>query len=123
MPVHYCIDDNRRLVHTVCEGDLVYADVTAYFQALGSDPAFVDQLNLLLELRADNVLTPREVFGMVEPMRNAFGNRRFNRVAIVTFTDSWYRYARKFDATSTGFFAEPRMFRELDTALAWLVPS
>jgi len=120
MPVNYSIDSNQGLVHTVCEGDLVFDEVANHFRELGSDPAFVDQLNLLLELRADNVPTTQQVFNMIEPLRGAVGNRRFNRVAVVAFSEAWYGYARMFDAASSGFFMEPRVFSDLDTARAWI---
>ena len=120
MPVRYTIDSTRGLVHTVCEGDLVFDEITAHFVALGSDPAFIDGLDLLLELCADNMPTTRQVFDMVAPMRAAVGNRRFQRVAVVASTKAWYAFARTFDSASTGFFIEPRLFRDLDTARAWL---
>lgn len=120
MPVRFHIDEEKNLVHTVCDGVLTFVDVTNHFTQLGAHPAFDDQRDLLLELRADNMPTTRQVFDMIGPMREAFGNRRFNRVAVVVYSDAWYGYARMFDAASVGFFAEPRVFRDINAATAWL---
>ena len=64
--------------------------------------------------------TTQQVFLLVEPLKAAVGNRRFNRVAVVAFSEAWYGYARMFDAATTGFFYEPRVFRDLEEAQLWL---
>ena len=121
MPVTYSIDNARNIIHTRCEGEVTFQEVTDHFAKLISDPTCPPRLNVLLDLTgltsAPTSEQVRRVSSVIEDSRKHIV---FDTCAIAVSSELLYGMMRIFEVFTEKNFRQTRTFRSLDKAREWL---
>ena len=121
MPIKYEIDGGRRLIHTRCVGATTLAEVMDHFQALRSDAAVPEEMNVLLDLSHQ---TSAPDSAQIKKIAAATGRMRevvqWGALAVVARSDVLFGMSRMLEVMAEPHFATIRVFRDLAPAEAWL---
>jgi hypothetical protein len=120
VPVEYKIDPRRRLIRTVCTGDVNPKEVSDHFRELANDPTRPDRLNVLLDLTEVSSIPDTDQVRAVSYELNKRSNLKFNACAIVARTDVLFGMMRMFEVFAEGSFVTTRVFHTTADAEAWL---
>jgi stage II sporulation SpoAA-like protein len=119
--MHYKIDSERGMLFIVAEGEITQAERLEAMQAWISDPEFRPGLQTLADLsESANVPTLAELEEIVAHMRRYAAAIGQKRIAIVTTRPVTFGVARQFGALAPGAFVTVQVFKDRDSALAWL---
>jgi len=121
MPMYYKIDSDRGMLFVVAEGETSQAERLAAMQTWLNDPEFRPGLQTLADFsESANVPTLAELEEIVlyiKKFASAIGQKK---IAIVTNRPVSFGVARQFGALAPGGFLTVQVFKDRDTALAWL---
>lgn len=121
MPVTYKIYPAKKLIRTMCIGDVSPEEVRDHFRDLQRDPHRPDRLNVLLDLTEATSLPEtqdlRDVSFQLKELRRSV---QFDACAIVTADDALFGMMRMFEVFASDYFVVSQVFREIADAEAWL---
>jgi sulfate adenylyltransferase subunit 1 (EFTu-like GTPase family) len=121
MAMNYKIDSERGLLFVAAEGETSQAERLEAMQAWMRDPEFRPGLQTLADFsESESVPTLAELEEIVGYMRrhqSAIGQKK---IAIVSTRPVSFGVARQFGALAPGEFLTVQVFKDRDTALAWL---
>jgi hypothetical protein len=121
MPMHYRIDSKRGMLFIVAEGETTQAERLETMQLWMSDPEFRPGLQTLADFsESANVPTLTELEEIVAQMRRYASAIGQKRIAIVAARPASFGVARQFGALAPGAFLTIQVFKDHETALAWL---
>ncbi|HUA62891.1 MAG TPA: hypothetical protein VML19_29315 [Verrucomicrobiae bacterium] len=119
MPIRYEIDADRRLVHTIAEGCVTFAEMRDYQSQLEADPAFDANFDQIIDFTAaaDVHLTTEQV--MTLGRRCIFSQR--SRRALAATKPAVFGWGRAWKAYHENKFPnEVEVFYSFDAAMEWL---
>jgi SpoIIAA-like len=121
MPMHARIDSERGMLFIVAEGETTQAERFEAMQAWMRDPEFRPGLQTLADFsESANVPTLGELEEIVAYMRQYASAIGQKRIAIVTARPVSFGVARQFGALAPGAFLTVQVFKDRESALAWL---
>lgn len=121
MPMRYRIDSERGMLFVEAEGDTTQAERLEAMQAWIRDPDFRPGLQTLADFsEATNVPTLAELEEIVDYMRRYATTIGQKRIAMVTSRPVSFGVARQFGALAPGAFLTVQVFKDRESALAWL---
>jgi hypothetical protein len=121
MPMHYRIDAERGLLFVVAEGETTQAERFEVMQKWMDDPDFRPGLSTLADFsESANVPTLAELEEIVEYMRRYATTIGQTRIAMVAGRAVSFGVARQFGALAPGAFLTVQVFKDRESALAWL---
>jgi hypothetical protein len=121
MPMRYRIDSECGMLFVVAEGETTQAERLEAMQAWMSDPEFRPGLQTLADFSdITNVPTLAELEDIVAYMRRHAATIGQKRIAIVAARAVSFGVARQFGALAPGAFLTVQVFKDRESALAWL---
>ena len=119
MPVTYRLDPDEEIITTTCSGVATIEEVLEHFEALESDHALPERLDVLLDL-VDMTSTPDT--SQLKEVVHALDRPevRWGACAIVASRDVVFGMLRMFEVFAEGKFESTRVFREREQAWSWL---
>lgn len=121
MPVSYKIEPEKKLIRTVCTGDVNPEEVNNHFRDLARDPDRPDQLNVLLDLtKMSSVPESGQVRAVGFTLKRYRPTLLFNACAIVAASDVLFGMMRMFEVFARDSFVITQVFRSTADAEVWL---
>jgi stage II sporulation SpoAA-like protein len=121
MPMRYKIDSERGMLFIEADGETTQAERLEAMQAWISDPDFRHGLQTLADFsESTNVPTLAELQEIINFMRRYATTIGQKRIAMVTSRAVSFGVARQFGALAPGAFLTVQVFRDRESALAWL---
>jgi hypothetical protein len=121
MPMHYQIDSERGMLFIVAEGETTQAERLEAMQAWMRDPEFRPGLQTLADFsESSNVPTLAELEEIVAYIRQYASAIGQIRIAIVAARPVIFGVARQFGALAPGAYLTVQVFKDRESALAWL---
>lgn len=121
MPMRYTIDTERGMLFIEAAGETTQAERLEAMQAWISDPRFRPGLKTLADFsQSTNVPTLAELEDIVAFMRRYATAIGHVRIAMVTARAVTFGVARQFGALAPGAFVTVQVFKDRESALAWL---
>jgi hypothetical protein len=121
MPMRYKIDSERGMLFVEADGETTQAERFQAMQAWISDPAFRPGLQTLADFsESTNVPTLAELEEIVAFMRRYATSIGQIRIAMVAARAVSFGVARQFGALAPGAFVTVQVFKDRESALAWL---
>jgi SpoIIAA-like len=121
MPMRYKIDSERGMLFIEADGETTQAERLEAMQAWISDPDFRPGLQTLADFsESTNVPTLAELQEIVDYMRRYATTIGQKRIAMVTSRAVSFGVARQFGALTPGAFLTIQVFKDRESALAWL---
>jgi hypothetical protein len=121
MPMYYKIDSEHGMLFVAAEGETSQAERLEAMQTWMRDPEFRPGLQTLADFsKSADVPTLaelEEIVGYMSRFQSAIGQKK---IAMVTTRPVSFGVARQFGALAPGEFLTVRVFKDRDTALAWL---
>jgi hypothetical protein len=121
MPMHYRIDSERGMPFIVAEGETTQVERLEAMRAWMNDPKFRSGLQTLADFsESANVPTLAELEEIVASMQRNATTIGQVRIAIVAARAVSFGVARQFGALAPGAFVTVQVFKDRQSALAWL---
>jgi hypothetical protein len=121
VPVLYEIDKMKNIIRTRCIGKVTFEEVIDHFRILENDPYCPEQLDVLLDLSAQESLPERvQLMAVSHEIGRIQGKVRFNACAIVVPSDAFFGMIRMFEVFVEKKFMVTQVFRTIDEAENWL---
>lgn len=121
MPVTYTIDSQAKLIRTTCSNPTKLEEVIDHFRTLSTDPAYVNDLDVLLDVtNAGIVPDSRQLSAVSMELGRLGGKLKFGTCAIIAGGDAIFGMMRMFEAFTRKHFREISVFREAQSAEEWL---
>lgn len=121
MPMRYRIESERGMLFVEAEGETTQAERLEAMHAWVSDPAFRPGLHTLADFsESTNVPTLVELEEIVAFMRRYATTIGQIRIAVVAARAVSFGVARQFGALAPGGFVTVQVFKDRESALAWL---
>jgi len=121
VPVSYKIEPDRKLIRTVCTGDVTPEEVNDHFRDLACDPERPEELNVLLDLtEVTSIPEPGQVRGVGITLKKYRSILKFNACAIVAHSDVLFGMMRMFEVFARDSFVISHVFRSTAEAEVWL---
>lgn len=121
MPMRYRIDSERGMLFVEADGETTQAERFEAMQTWIRDPAFRPGLHTLADFsESTNVPTLVELEEIVAFMRRYATTIGQIRIAVVAARAVSFGVARQFGALAPGAFVTVQVFKDRESALAWL---